>query len=426
MSARAQSGGSGKPMGKPAGVGIYFQESGSDIVVNHLIRGGSAERSGKVQAGDVIVAIDDKDVRGKGVSEMRNFIVGPEGSKVNLGFNRDGQSFTVSLLRGSPEYITSVMGPAVSTSKSPMLSSSTQPSPSPRVGRAKTPTSQRSVPPPPRSQDSPPTEVEQPGGDNEIVIRPTRGVAQRAAAPPPPGGGRAQVQERGLFGDMFGGGSKTPDAAPKTDGRVEALVQENKELQSMLEKAQREASQGMQAERSKSAEAMRQLQQERDRVQQELLQERENARRESQALQEARTKLERDVETHRLVAQNLQLEVRKLQSAPPMNQRPQGAAPEEVAAMRAEIDRLGSQLAQSKEEQRVLAMRVQELSKSSAPPPDSAGMSGDVVRMRQMPEERNAECQRLEAELRAAKMETMSKVQLLQEAMQVCTYKADI
>ena len=58
------------------------QESGSDIVVNHLIRGGSAERSGKVLAGDVIVAIDDKDVRGKGVSEMRNFIVGPEGSTV--------------------------------------------------------------------------------------------------------------------------------------------------------------------------------------------------------------------------------------------------------------------------------------------------------------------------------------------------------
>ena len=47
------------------------------------LRGGSAERSGKVLAGDVIVAIDDKDVRGKGVSEMRNFIVGPEGSTVH-------------------------------------------------------------------------------------------------------------------------------------------------------------------------------------------------------------------------------------------------------------------------------------------------------------------------------------------------------
>jgi C-terminal processing protease CtpA/Prc len=67
MSARAQSTGSqsgrGAPLGKPAGVGIYFQESGSDIVVNHLIRGGSAERSGKVVAGDIIVAIDNNDVR---------------------------------------------------------------------------------------------------------------------------------------------------------------------------------------------------------------------------------------------------------------------------------------------------------------------------------------------------------------------------
>ena len=105
------------------------QESGSDIVVNHLIRGGSAERSGKVQSGDVIVSIDDRDVRGKGVGEMRNFIVGPEGSTVNLGFVRDGQSFTVALLRGSPEYITSVMGPSASATKSPMVNNA----PSPRL-----------------------------------------------------------------------------------------------------------------------------------------------------------------------------------------------------------------------------------------------------------------------------------------------------
>jgi len=103
------------------------QESGSDIVVNHLIRGGSAERSAKVQSGDVIVSIDDRDVRGKGVGEMRNFIVGPEGSTVNLGFVRDGQTFTVALLRGSPEYITSVMGPAPSATKSPMMNTAASP-----------------------------------------------------------------------------------------------------------------------------------------------------------------------------------------------------------------------------------------------------------------------------------------------------------
>jgi hypothetical protein len=130
MSARAQSTGSrGAPIGKPAGVGIYFQESGSDIVVNHLIRGGSAERSGKVVAGDIIVSIDDNDVRSNGVGQMRNFIVGPEGSTVNLTFVRNEESFTVALLRGSPEYITSVMGPQVSTSKSPMVSAAMTPEP---------------------------------------------------------------------------------------------------------------------------------------------------------------------------------------------------------------------------------------------------------------------------------------------------------
>ena len=57
----------------------------------------------------MILSIDEKDVRGKGVGEMRNFIVGPEGSTVNLGFMREGEQFSVALLRGSPEYIASVM-----------------------------------------------------------------------------------------------------------------------------------------------------------------------------------------------------------------------------------------------------------------------------------------------------------------------------
>ena len=50
----------------------------------------------------MILSIDEKDVRGKGVGEMRNFIVGPEGSTVHLGFMREGEQFSVALLRGSP------------------------------------------------------------------------------------------------------------------------------------------------------------------------------------------------------------------------------------------------------------------------------------------------------------------------------------
>jgi hypothetical protein len=168
MSARAQSTGSqsgrGAPLGKPAGVGIYFQESGSDIVVNHLIRGGSAERSGKVVAGDIIVSIDNNDVRSNGVGQMRNFIVGPEGSTVNLTFVRNEESFTVALLRGSPEYITSVMGPQVSTSKSPMVSAAMTPDP----------------------QKPAPAPVQQPSFDEPepepVAVKKTAAKVQRAAA----------------------------------------------------------------------------------------------------------------------------------------------------------------------------------------------------------------------------------------------------
>ena len=35
------------------------------MVVNHIITGGSAERSGLVKLGDVIVSVDSQDVRGK-------------------------------------------------------------------------------------------------------------------------------------------------------------------------------------------------------------------------------------------------------------------------------------------------------------------------------------------------------------------------
>ena len=53
-------------------------------------------------------------------------------------------------------------------------------------------------------------DVEQPGGANDLVIRPTRATAQRAAVPPPTSG---QAQQRGLFGNMFGKGGQDPEPA---------------------------------------------------------------------------------------------------------------------------------------------------------------------------------------------------------------------
>lgn len=61
-----------------------MQESGEQVVVNHLIRGGAADKSGLIKAGDVIISIDSRDMRGKGVGEMRSFIVGAEGRCVRV------------------------------------------------------------------------------------------------------------------------------------------------------------------------------------------------------------------------------------------------------------------------------------------------------------------------------------------------------
>jgi len=92
------------------GVGLFFHEVNGRIMVKTIVSGGSAERDGRVQVGDVLIAVDGTDVRGSGNSGhvFRNMIVGPEGSTVRLkllrgeGVNAFG--YEVELLRGSPEY----------------------------------------------------------------------------------------------------------------------------------------------------------------------------------------------------------------------------------------------------------------------------------------------------------------------------------
>jgi hypothetical protein len=77
-------------------------------VVSHLIRGGSGDRSGTVKPGDIIVSIDGEDLTNRGLGVMRNSLVGPEGSSVEVGFRRLKQgeegymSYSVLLMRGTP------------------------------------------------------------------------------------------------------------------------------------------------------------------------------------------------------------------------------------------------------------------------------------------------------------------------------------
>lgn len=90
------------------GVGIIFQaqnraQKGNEagLVVASLALDGPAEKSGQVMVGDILVMIDDVDIRKISAENLAPLILGPPGSKVVLGFNRQGSQYrTVELVRG--------------------------------------------------------------------------------------------------------------------------------------------------------------------------------------------------------------------------------------------------------------------------------------------------------------------------------------
>ena len=88
-----------------AGVGIVFSTAGhqnnSGLVVASLAVDGPADKSGQVKAGDVLVSIDRVDVRGVSAEDLAPYILGPPGSKVNIGFDRPGEGLrNVEIIRG--------------------------------------------------------------------------------------------------------------------------------------------------------------------------------------------------------------------------------------------------------------------------------------------------------------------------------------
>ena len=92
LNGRGDGGSSSAPHGS-AGVGILFVEEKDPsgfvrVTVKALIEGGSAERTGMVRAGDMVVRVGNQDVIGKPLSVLRTMIPGPIGSYCRLGFLR--------------------------------------------------------------------------------------------------------------------------------------------------------------------------------------------------------------------------------------------------------------------------------------------------------------------------------------------------
>lgn len=79
--------------GNFSGIGIQFNINNDTLIVVQIIAGGPSEKVG-LQAGDRIIAVNDSVIAGVGLktSDVRKFLRGPEGTKVNVTVVRRGKN----------------------------------------------------------------------------------------------------------------------------------------------------------------------------------------------------------------------------------------------------------------------------------------------------------------------------------------------
>jgi len=83
--------------GQFVGIGVYVDTSKDDLLITAPIPGGPAEAAG-IKAGDVIVAIDGKDVSTLAKADRPTAIQGAEGTPVRLTIRRAGMPATIDII----------------------------------------------------------------------------------------------------------------------------------------------------------------------------------------------------------------------------------------------------------------------------------------------------------------------------------------
>ena len=77
--------------GEFTGIGVYIEEKDSYINIKDIIKGAPSEKAG-LQKDDLIISIDDKDIKGISLDNAHEMIQGQEGTKVKLGIRRGKKS----------------------------------------------------------------------------------------------------------------------------------------------------------------------------------------------------------------------------------------------------------------------------------------------------------------------------------------------
>ncbi|MBO4360860.1 MAG: S41 family peptidase [Eubacteriaceae bacterium] len=91
--------------GSYSGIGIQMSNDDEGNVLIVGVFNGSPAYGAGLQVGDIIVRADEESLLGKGATYAVSFIRGPEGSTVTLEILRDGETFTVDIVRDRIELV---------------------------------------------------------------------------------------------------------------------------------------------------------------------------------------------------------------------------------------------------------------------------------------------------------------------------------
>jgi len=88
------------------GAGLLLERNQEGLTyVEEIVTGFAAWKSGRVRVGDIVVAVDGRTVDGMHLSDIRQLTIGPQGSAVTIEFLRDGEFFSLTLVRSQPDQI---------------------------------------------------------------------------------------------------------------------------------------------------------------------------------------------------------------------------------------------------------------------------------------------------------------------------------
>ncbi|MCR4951327.1 MAG: S41 family peptidase [Solobacterium sp.] len=81
------------------GIGVEFMSAEGVSIVQKVFKNTPADKAG-VQAGDIFSKVDGKDVTGLSSDELKELVIGEEGTDVTIEFMRQGQPVTLKITRG--------------------------------------------------------------------------------------------------------------------------------------------------------------------------------------------------------------------------------------------------------------------------------------------------------------------------------------